>query len=40
MADDQAMKVHEGVCYDVVVDTTNASVDECARAVLAVVQRR
>jgi chloramphenicol 3-O phosphotransferase len=34
MAAAQAVSVHEGVRYDVVVDTTAASVEECARAVL------
>jgi len=35
MAVSQAARVHAGVRYDVVVDTTAASIDECARAVLA-----
>lgn len=40
MALSQAARVHEGVRYDLVVDTTNASPGECARAVLARVSRR
>jgi chloramphenicol 3-O phosphotransferase len=40
MAVSQAARVHEGVCYDVVIDSTTASIEECARAVLACVQRR
>lgn len=35
MARAQAEVVHRGVRYDVVVDTTTAPVDECAREVLA-----
>jgi chloramphenicol 3-O-phosphotransferase len=34
MAASQAVRVHEGVRYDVVVDTTTASTEQCARAVL------
>lgn len=40
MALSQAERVHEGVRYDVVVDTTDASPDQCARAVLAALQQR
>lgn len=40
MASSQAMTVHEAVRYDVVVDTTATSSDECARTVLAHVQQR
>jgi chloramphenicol 3-O phosphotransferase len=36
----QAARVHEGVRYDVVVDTTADSIETCARAVLAVVRQR
>jgi chloramphenicol 3-O phosphotransferase len=36
MARDQAERVHEGVRYDVVVDTTERSSAECAEAVVAV----
>jgi len=35
MAASQAARVHEGVDYDLVVDTTKASVEQCARMVLA-----
>ncbi len=38
MAASQAERVHEGVDYDLVLDTTTASIEECARAVLAAVQ--
>jgi chloramphenicol 3-O phosphotransferase len=34
MARLQAMRVHEGVKYDFVVDTTDASPDECAAAII------
>jgi chloramphenicol 3-O phosphotransferase len=34
MARLQAEKVHEGVEYDLVVDTTGATVDDCARTVI------
>lgn len=34
MAASQAVKVHEGVVYDIVVDSATASVEECANAVL------
>jgi chloramphenicol 3-O phosphotransferase len=40
MAVSQALKVHEGVRYDVVVDSTAASIEECAQAVLACVRQR
>jgi chloramphenicol 3-O phosphotransferase len=40
MAASQASTVHAGVRYDVTVDTTTASIEECARAVLSFVQRR
>jgi chloramphenicol 3-O phosphotransferase len=39
MAVSQALTVHEGVRYDVVVDTTTASTEACTRAVLDCVQR-
>ncbi|MFJ9847148.1 AAA family ATPase [Kitasatospora sp. NPDC101155] len=35
MAAAQASAVHEGVAYDLVVDTSQASVDDCAEAILA-----
>jgi chloramphenicol 3-O phosphotransferase len=35
MAASQAFTVHEGVRYDVLVDTTTASSEDCARAILA-----
>jgi chloramphenicol 3-O phosphotransferase len=35
MAASQAVTVHDGVHYDVLVDTTSASSTECARTVLA-----
>lgn len=38
MAARQADTVHDGVRYDVIVDTTDASPDRCATAVLAHVQ--
>lgn len=38
MAAQQANSVHDGVRYDVVVDTTSASADQCARAVIPHVQ--
>lgn len=40
MAVSQAAVVHEGVRYDVVVDTTARSVEECAREVLVRVEQR
>jgi chloramphenicol 3-O phosphotransferase len=40
MAASQTLIVHEGVRYDVVVDSTSASTDECARAVLRCVRQR
>ncbi|MGH3073460.1 MAG: phosphotransferase-like protein, partial [Gaiellales bacterium] len=40
MALSQAERVHEGVRYDVVVDTTEASPEQCARAVLARLHQR
>ena len=39
MAASQATRVHEGVHYDVVVDTTTMSSEACARAVLAHVKQ-
>lgn len=39
MAVSQATRVHDGVRYDVVVDTTAMSVEECTRVVLAHVQQ-
>jgi chloramphenicol 3-O phosphotransferase len=39
MAASQALIVHEGVGYDVVVDSTSASIDECAQAVLRCVRK-
>jgi chloramphenicol 3-O phosphotransferase len=35
MAASQATAVHEGVRYDIVVDTTNTACETCARAVVA-----
>jgi chloramphenicol 3-O phosphotransferase len=35
MAAAQASAVHEGVAYDLVVDTSQASPGECAQAILA-----
>lgn len=35
MAASQALSVHEGVDYDLIVDTTTATVDQCAHMVLA-----
>jgi len=35
MARDQAERVHTGVVYDLVVDTTTASAEACAQAVVA-----
>ena len=35
MAASQALRVHQGMRYDVTVDTTTASVQDSARAVLA-----
>jgi chloramphenicol 3-O phosphotransferase len=35
LARDQAERVHEGVRYDIVVDTTDAAPDECATLILA-----
>jgi len=35
MASSQAVKVHQGVHYDVTVDTTTASSEDCARTILA-----
>jgi chloramphenicol 3-O phosphotransferase len=40
MAASQAMTVHAAVRYDVTVDTTTASIEECAHAVLPFVQER
>jgi chloramphenicol 3-O phosphotransferase len=37
MARLQADQVHAGVAYDLVVDTTNATTEECARAIVAAV---
>ena len=39
MARLQAEQVHEGVVYDVVVDTTHATTDECARILAAHMQK-
>ncbi|HLI00632.1 MAG TPA: AAA family ATPase [Acidimicrobiales bacterium] len=39
MAADQAERVHAGADYNVVVDTTSASAEDCARAILAHVKR-
>jgi chloramphenicol 3-O phosphotransferase len=39
MAASQATRVHDGVDYDVVVDTTATPTERCARAVLAHVQQ-
>lgn len=38
MAASQAVKVHEGVHYDLTVDSTTASSEECARTILAHLQ--
>lgn len=38
-AADQAERVHAGMRYDVVVDTTAATADDCARAILTYVKR-
>jgi chloramphenicol 3-O-phosphotransferase len=35
MAKDQAERVHEGVSYDIVVDTTDTSTEECASLIVA-----
>jgi chloramphenicol 3-O phosphotransferase len=35
MAAAQASKVHKGVRYNIVVDTTTASIEDCARTILA-----
>jgi chloramphenicol 3-O phosphotransferase len=35
LARDQAERVHEGVSYDIVVDTTDAAPDECATLIVA-----
>ena len=40
MAVSQATRVHEGVRYDTVIDTTTATIEESARAVLACVTQR
>jgi chloramphenicol 3-O phosphotransferase len=40
MAASQATTVHAGVRYDVTVDTTTASIEACAQAVLPFVQQR
>jgi chloramphenicol 3-O phosphotransferase len=39
MAASQARRVHEGVRYDVVVDTTTASAEQCAHVVLSYLGR-
>jgi chloramphenicol 3-O phosphotransferase len=38
MAASQAEMVHQGVVYDLLVDTTHAEALECARAIAARVQ--
>jgi chloramphenicol 3-O phosphotransferase len=35
LARDQAERVHDGVGYDIVVDTTNAAPDECVQLIVA-----
>jgi len=40
LARDQAKRVHEGVSYDIVVDTTGAAPDECATLILATLEER
>jgi GNAT superfamily N-acetyltransferase len=35
MAADQAVRVHEGVRYDITVDSTSASAEDCAREIVA-----
>ena len=40
MARDQARRVHEGVRYDLVVDTTTRSPDDCARDITEFVSTR
>jgi chloramphenicol 3-O phosphotransferase len=40
MARQQADQVHEGVIYDIVVDTSSTSVEECADAVIAHLVKR
>ena len=40
MALDQASRVHEGVRYDFIVDTTTRSPDECAKDVTEYVTTR
>jgi chloramphenicol 3-O phosphotransferase len=39
MAADQAVRVHEGVRYDVTVDTSSSSPEECARQIAAQIAR-
>jgi chloramphenicol 3-O phosphotransferase len=39
MARSQAERVHDGVSYDIVVDTSHVSSAECARAIVATTMR-
>jgi chloramphenicol 3-O phosphotransferase len=40
MAASQAELVHEGVCYDLEVDTSHSEAIDCARAIAAYLRER